>query len=96
MATETLYFVRLTSTIEEDIERGTSVLTSHNNMVADGLCAFGPTKSINEAHELASKLHKWWPDDSEYAIITGYESFGKKGSVGTVCSSPILISKHIF
>jgi len=96
MTTEALYFVRLTSTIEEDIERGTSMLTNHDNLIVDGLCAFGPVKSIEEANILASKLHKWYSEDSEYAIITGLVSFGKKGSVGTVCSSPKLISKHTF
>ena len=88
-------FVRLTSTIEEDIERGTSILTNHNNLVVDGLCAFGPVSSVEEAYVLASKLHKFY-DDAEYAIISGNVSFCKKGTVGTVCSSPVLVSKHSF
>ena len=95
-ANETLYFVRLTSTIEEDIERGTSILTNHNNLIVDALCAFGPVSSIEEAHILAAKLHKWYPEDEEYAIITGNVSFGKKGTVGTVCANPQFISKHSF
>jgi hypothetical protein len=78
------YFIRFSDTIEADIERGTSILTNHNNLIVDGLCAFYGGETIESAHDKAAFWKRITSAEESYHILTGRETNGKKGSIGTV------------
>lgn len=89
------YFIRFSETIENDIERGTSILTNHDNLIIDGLCAFYGGETIEAAHSKAAFWGKHTADNGDtYSILIGRETNGKRGSLGTVIVNAELISKH--
>jgi hypothetical protein len=89
------YFIRFSESIEVDIERMTSILTNHDNLIIDGLCAFYGGETIEEAHKKANFWGKHTADNGDtYCILTGRETNGKKGTLGTVIVDAKLVSKH--
>ena len=89
-------FIRFTETIENDIEIGTSILTNHNNEVAEGLCAFGPFENKEKAIKCVNFWQKFYPDENEhYSLLEADEVlFCKKGSLGTIIKNISIIEKH--
>jgi hypothetical protein len=94
------YFIRFTDTIEQDIERGTSIITCDRNgididpMIVSGLCAFGYYDSIEQCLEEAPKKAKWFDFGTKtFAILLGYRS-DVEGSIGCVVEEPRLVSIH--
>lgn len=89
-------FIRFTENIEADIEVGTSILTNHNNEIAEGLCAFGPFKSKEDAMKCVSFWQKYYPEENEhYALVEADEVlFCKRGSLGKIIKNVKLIEKH--
>ena len=82
-------FIRFTENINKDIEIGTSVLTNHDNEIAEGLCAFGPFKNEEEANKCVSFWQKFYPEEHQhYALVEATEIlFCKKGSLGTIINN---------
>ena len=78
METKEKYYLRFTETIEEDIERGTSILTNHNNEIADGLCAFGPFESIEKLESCAKMWFKFSPEESRHFALQNLEERTKR------------------
>lgn len=89
-------FIRFTENIRKDIEVGTSILTNHDNMIVDGLCAFGPYKSREEAQKCVNFWQKMYPAEHEhYALVKADEVlFSKKGSLGTIIRNIEVIEIH--
>ena len=94
------YFIRFTDNIQQDIERGTSIITVDKNgkdasEIVNGLCAFGYYKTIEDCHNEAIKKGKIFENfgANHYAIIRGYRS-EIEGSIGCVVEEPELLSIH--
>ncbi len=95
------FFVRFTDTILEDLERNTSIITTNANgadidpKIVTGLCAFGAYDSEEQAIEKANLLKACaFFDIHEFSVLTGVESNGIKGSLGTVVLEAKLVSRH--
>lgn len=90
-----MYYIRFTETIEDDIKRNTSILTNHDNLVVDGLCAFFGGNDIESTIKKARMLGKYVCDPGDtFAILKGVETNGKTGTLGTVITDIELISTH--
>ena len=79
-------FIRFTENIEKDLEIGTSIITTDNDRVANGLCVFygGDTveESIKKAQMFASVVCE---TGDGFVIVSGFENrMEKAGSLGTL------------
>jgi hypothetical protein len=95
------YFIRFSDTIEKDIERNTSILTTTEQgyktggEIVEGLCAFGEYDDIEYCHKKAQILQSIIHFEVEnYSILYGRRSLGKSGSLGCVVLDAKLISTH--
>ena len=91
------YYIRFTETILTDIERNTSILTNHEDLIVDGLCVFyGEStieKTIKKAHMYARRVAD---EGDSFSILTGRETNGKTGTLGTVITEIELVSTHTY
>jgi hypothetical protein len=89
------FYIRFTETIKEDIERNTSILTNHDDLIVEGLCVFfgenDIEKTIKKAHLYGKSVAN---NGDSYAILKGKETNGKKGSLGTVITNVELVSVY--
>ena len=94
---KTAYFIRFTETIEEDIKRNTSILTNHDNLIVEGLCAFFGEDTIEKTHERAQNFGKLTANAGDtYVIVEANEVWNSKtGTLGTVIENCKIISTGI-
>jgi hypothetical protein len=80
-----IFFIRFTSSIENDIERGTSWNTGTDEVI-DGLCAFYGMNTLEETIKRAKVLSGVVGNEGEFAVIVkAVENVNaKKGSLGVV------------
>jgi|SRR5690554_6806812 len=87
MATQ--IFIRFSDNIERDLEIGTSIITTDDNRIANGLCVFFGGNDIESTHKRAKIFGKYTADKGDkYYILRGRENtFEKSGSLGTLMFS---------
>ena len=95
------YFIRFTDTINEDIKRGTSVITVNSEgvetspVVVEGLCVFGGYSTIGKAQQKANFLQKIIGFEvGSYSILTGLKDSEITGSLGTVIKNIQLVANY--
>jgi hypothetical protein len=92
------YYYRFTEDIQGDVERGTSILTNHNNMIVDGLCAFVGKETVEDTKKSAEFMGKITGTEpgAKYAILKGSIMPGKRGSMGVVIKVHEIIEECVF
>ncbi len=86
---KTQIFIRFSNNIERDLEIGTSIITTDNDRVANGLCVFYGGKDVESTHKKAEMFGKYTADkEDKYYILRGRENtLEKAGSLGTLMFS---------